>query len=123
MEYNTEMPRYVILEHDYPVLHWDLLLEFGEVLKAWRLREKPEAGKTIDAEASFDHRLMYLDYEGPVSGERGNVIRWDWGEYSSTDSDPGGWELHLQSNRWSTTSALLLKIAGIHWRFQVRANL
>ena len=27
------MPRYVILEHDHPVLHWDLMLEAGGVLQ------------------------------------------------------------------------------------------
>ena len=27
------MPRYVVLEHDFPTLHWDLMLEFGSVLQ------------------------------------------------------------------------------------------
>jgi len=37
-----------------------------------------------------NHRLLYLDYEGPVSGDRGHVTRWDWGEYrvsGETDSE------------------------------------
>jgi hypothetical protein len=35
----------------------------------------------ISAEKTFDHRLMYLDYEGPISGDRGSVVRWDAGSY------------------------------------------
>jgi hypothetical protein len=33
------------------------------------------------AEALADHRLAYLNYEGPVSGNRGRVVRWDTGEF------------------------------------------
>ncbi len=35
----------------------------------------------LDIERIANHRLLYLDYEGPVSGNRGHVARWDWGEY------------------------------------------
>ena len=38
---------------------------------------------------SFNHRLLYLDYEGPVSGNRGIVRRWDGGEYRLEDERPG----------------------------------
>lgn len=75
------MPRYVILIHDHPVLHWDLMLESNGVLRTWRLATPPEAGKAIAAEAIGDHRIAYLDYEGPVSGGRGEVRRWDHGEF------------------------------------------
>lgn len=36
---------------------------------------------TCDAEQLADHRLAYLEYEGPVSGNRGQVTRWDAGQY------------------------------------------
>ena len=75
------MPRFVILEHDHPALHWDLMLESGDVLRTWRLVAPPTAIGEVAAEASFDHRLIYLDYEGPVSGNRGTVCRWDHGVY------------------------------------------
>ena len=74
------MPRFVVLEHDHPALHWDLLLEAGDVLQGWRLSAPPAEGVRIPAERSFDHRLLYLDYEGPISGGRGRVVRWDRGE-------------------------------------------
>jgi hypothetical protein len=76
------MPRFVILEHDHPSLHWDLMLEAQDVLRTWRLREPPCAERPVPAEPSFDHRPHYLDYEGPVSGARGSVKRWDAGEFS-----------------------------------------
>jgi hypothetical protein len=75
------MLRYVILEHDWPQKHWDFMLEVGDVLQTWRLRTAPVANMDISAEKTFDHRLMYLDYEGPVSGHRGSVARWDAGLY------------------------------------------
>lgn len=78
------MPRFVVLEHDWPERHWDLLLEAGSVLQAWRLFREPTATDSIPAEPNADHRLIYLDYEGPISGDRGSVTRWDSGEYHVT---------------------------------------
>ena len=81
--------RFVILEHDHPFLHWDLLLEDGDVLKSWRLLQAPETGVSVPAEHLPDHRLMYLDYEGPVSGNRGTVTRVAGGEYLCHGTDGG----------------------------------
>src|SRR5580704_5050456 len=75
------MPRFVILEHDWPATHWDFLLEAGPVLRSWRLLSEPADGKEVIVEANTQHRLFYLDYEGPVSGERGMVRRWDAGTF------------------------------------------
>jgi hypothetical protein len=82
------MLRFAILEHDWPTLHWDLLLEADAVLRAWRLLEDPGEGRAVPAEANFDHRLMYLEYEGPITGDRGNVTRWDAGEYDWVSNEP-----------------------------------
>jgi hypothetical protein len=75
------MPRFVILEHDHPVRHWDLMLESESVLRTWRLAVPLGPGAAIAAEAVFDHRLLYLDYEGPISGDRGRVVRWERGTF------------------------------------------
>src|SRR5580693_5814528 len=76
------MPRFALLIHDSPRgLHYDLLLETGSVLKTWALPKLPEAGVEIECEALPDHRPVYLDYEGPISGGRGSVSRWDRGEF------------------------------------------
>jgi DNA polymerase Ligase (LigD) len=84
---NPNMPRFVVLEHDWPAPHWDFLLEAGPVLKAWRLLAEPRYGFDVPVETNADHRLFYLDYEGPVSGGRGTVSRWDAGtfEWHSTE--------------------------------------
>ncbi len=74
------MPRFALLAHDFPTPHWDLMLESEGALCTWQLPSIPEAGKPIPAEAIGDHRLKYLDYEGPVSGNRGSVQRVDGGE-------------------------------------------
>src|SRR5918995_6074940 len=71
----SEVPRFVVLEHDWPAVHWDLLLECGPVLRAWRLLAEPGPGRAVPAEPNFDHRPVYLDYEGPLSGDRGRVWR------------------------------------------------
>ena len=82
------MPRFVILEHDHPYLHWDLMLEVAGVLRTWRLAIPPRPGATGEATPLGDHRIAYLDYEGPVSGNRGTVRRWDRGDYSAVEDTP-----------------------------------
>jgi hypothetical protein len=92
------MPRFVVLRHDVPsgaealtggrALHWDFMLEMGDVLRAWALAEQPDpAGMSCFAEKLPDHRLLYLDYEGEVSGGRGTVSRLDAGDYASVGND------------------------------------
>jgi hypothetical protein len=93
------MPRFAILEHDYPILHWDLLLESGPVLRTWRLSAPPEPDKRIEAVPSFDHRLLYLDYEGPISGGRGQVKRWDTGTFAWEQEKPERIAVRLEGRR------------------------
>jgi len=75
--------------------HFDLMLEVGGVLRTWSVPELPAPGKLIHAEALPDHRLAYLDYEGPVSGNRGNVSRVDEGEYEVLADSAGLWHVRL----------------------------
>ncbi|MEO2035664.1 MAG: hypothetical protein ABGZ35_26595 [Planctomycetaceae bacterium] len=67
--------QFVILEHDHPFLHWDFLVEEGEGLASWRLSEFPQKGHCVPATELPIHRTDYLTWEGPVSGNRGNVQR------------------------------------------------
>ena len=71
----------MILEHNHPFLHWDLLMERDGTLASWRLLKPVVCGQWIDAETLPDHRMMYLDYEGPVSRDRGSVKRIASGTY------------------------------------------
>ncbi len=74
------MPRFVVLQHDSPRgLHWDFLLETGSLLATWALPLPPSMNHEFPAESLPDHRIDYLEYEGPVSGDRGSVVRWDAG--------------------------------------------
>lgn len=81
------MPRFSVLAHDHPAPHWDLFLEAGDALRSWRLLAPLAAGVVVPAKPTGDHRLLYLDYEGPVSGDRGSVTRVDGGTFTwETDS-------------------------------------
>jgi len=112
------MARYVILEHDHPELHWDLMLEKGEILRTWRLAAPPQAGGAVRAEPSFDHRRLYLDYEGPVSGDRGSVKAWDRGTYQAVDEAPARVVVRLNGARLHGTATLQRADAGTwEWEF------
>ncbi len=87
------MPRFVILEHDHPTLHWDLMLEDAGRLLTWRLPAAPsdpavQRGRVLVATPLADHRLAYLNYEGPVSGNRGRVIRREQGTFEWVERTP-----------------------------------
>ncbi len=99
------MPRFVILAHDWPAPHFDLMLEAGGVLKSWRLLAVPVPGMAVPAEATDDHRLEYLDYEGPVSGGRGVVRRVDGGTFAGAVGET--WELE-----WAGRGVARLEPAG-----------
>jgi hypothetical protein len=98
------MSRYVILRHETPSdaprpAHWDLLLETGEVLTAWALDALPQVGIVVEATRLADHRLAYLEYEGPISGNRGTVGRWDSGEFRVESATQAEWRLDLCGHR------------------------
>lgn len=92
------------------------MLEAGESLRTWRLPAPPELGVSCPAEETYPHRRLYLDYEGPVSGGRGSVKRWDAGTFS--------WALEgktvavvLKGQRLYGRAVLERNPAGNCWRF------
>ncbi|HEY2893290.1 MAG TPA: DNA polymerase ligase N-terminal domain-containing protein [Pirellulales bacterium] len=98
------MPRYVVLHHEMPTgprqSHWDLMLEFGTALRTWELKDELSASqRPLQAEALPDHRLEYLTYEGPVSGGRGAVTRWDAGSYEVELDAPAELRVSLAGQR------------------------
>lgn len=96
------------------------MLEAEGVLKTWALSQEPAEGVEIAAEALADHRLAYLDYEGPVSGGRGTVVRWDQGDYRLVSQRDDEWIVELSGERLSGRATLRRSPAGINpwsWRF------
>jgi hypothetical protein len=77
------MPRFVVLEHRWNGVHWDFMLEEPEssTLRTWAIDAPIVPGAVLPARALGDHRLVYLDYEGEVSGGRGVVRQVDRGTY------------------------------------------
>ncbi|HLY75310.1 MAG TPA: DNA polymerase ligase N-terminal domain-containing protein [Planctomycetota bacterium] len=77
------MPRFTISHHtgSKDGDHYDLMLEFGDGLRTWRLVNTAFQVFQI-ARQIKDHRKTYLDFEGEISGERGRVKIWDTGNYS-----------------------------------------
>lgn len=92
---------FVILLHVLPdgSRHWDLCLDQGQTLATWQLLDDPSGlasgGKTLPARRIADHRPMYLEYEGPVSGNRGHVTRIDQGSYLLLACEPNRWLIRL----------------------------
>lgn len=120
--------RFVVVRHELPSeapfsSHWDLMIERDGRLWTWRLSENCWEVDSQDAQKIADHRVEYLDFTGPLSGNRGTVHPYDRGEIhvqtwtdlqlrgvmharthtaelsltaNSTESDPNRWRLHLQ---------------------------
>jgi hypothetical protein len=110
------MPRFVILEHDWPARHWDLFLEAGPVLRSWRLLAEPLPGKVVPAEANAEHRPLFLDYEGPVSGGRGSVTRWAAGTFEWIADEPPLVIMTVVADRLS--GIMRLEKRGGEWSFR-----
>jgi hypothetical protein len=70
------------------------MLEADGVLRTWALEGEPRCGRTLEATHLADHRTAYLDYEGPVSGNRGDVRRMDYGQYELVEQSSD--EVHVQ---------------------------
>ncbi len=80
------MPRFVILLHECPPdyerpTHFDLMLEDDGALRTWAIDREPTTSEAVPATALPAHRLAYLEYEGPLSGDRGSVSQWDRGTF------------------------------------------
>src|SRR5262249_18973616 len=115
---NPVMLRFVVLIHDYPGLHWDFMLENEAILRTWRLARSPDATGMTDAEPLPDHRLAYLDYEGPVSGNRGSVRRFDRGEYALVEETPHRIEVRLNGAMLKGRAVIERRVSIELWTFQ-----
>jgi hypothetical protein len=96
---------FVLLRHKTAnEVHWDLGLEQGDTLATWRILQDPtnrarinpdESLLPIPAERIGNHRKAYLEYEGPLSGDRGHVTRIDRGHWEALKLTTDTWEFRL----------------------------
>jgi hypothetical protein len=82
------------------------MLQTGGVLTTWSLSQPPASPGPIPARALPDHRPDYLDYEGPISGGRGAVTRWDQGTYQLEHQEPGQTIVLLQGEKLTGRAVL-----------------
>jgi hypothetical protein len=89
----------------------------GDVLKTWALPRPPELGMEMECEALADHRIEYLDYEGPVSRQRGSATRWDRGVYTLERQSDTEWIVRLTGERFAGQASLRRSEgSSIQWR-------
>jgi hypothetical protein len=109
--------RFCILLHDHPFWHWDFLLENGDHALCWRLLRQPCGEEPIAAEPLPPHRLFYLDYEGPVSNQRGTVKRIASGTFQIVERAPG-FVIRLEGLAWAQIASLEeIDTNRLFWRF------
>jgi hypothetical protein len=75
----------------------------------------------VDAEKSFDHRPLYLDYEGAVSGGRGRITRWDGGTFEWETREPDRVMVRLAGVRLRGVFRLE-RVDGGAWRGEFTAR-
>ena len=84
----TPRLRYVVLHHrGFGPPHFDLMFERSDrdTLLTFRIPCWPIAATAVVVPLG-DHRRAYLDYQGPVSGNRGEVRRAAAGTYARLDA-------------------------------------
>jgi len=114
------MTRFVILHHtQHNGEHWDLMLEHEGALLTWQLLSEPRSCDSlpIAAQRIGNHRLAYLDFEGPVSGNRGVVRRVEAGDVNIAELTDHACRFMLSGKQ--ITGAFRLTASGDHWWFEV----
>ena len=83
---------YVVQKHSARQLHYDLRLQFGNVLKSWAISKGPSLNPKVRRLAVYveEHPIEYARFEGIIpKGEYGggSVLVWDVGSWVPMD-DP-----------------------------------
>lgn len=133
------MPRFVVLYHEVAAgaataaapsrgSHWDLMLEPPSLpadhtpetraLWTWAISERPDLAGALPAERLPYHRLQYLEYEGPISGGRGQVSRWDTGDYQLLQFGPDRCVVQLTGQRLRGRFTLRTEPGPAGWLFE-----
>jgi len=112
MTHSRPKKRFTLLKHETEDdVHVDFLLENEqETLWTWRINDveffsQPAENRSISAVRIFDHRKLYLDFEGELSGSRGRVMQIDTGTWQFVRQNKNRLVIetdsHLFSGTWS----------------------
>ncbi len=116
--------RFVVLQHKFSGAdapaggseasrdHWDLLIESETLFATWSISAWPEPEIKVVARRLPDHRSLYWDYEGKISGNRGTVRRWDRGTCDIDVASSSHWKGVIQGQILRGTVELTLAEAG-----------
>lgn len=99
---DTEFRRFVVLQHtDGDGVHFDLMIDQGQALATWKFNRPPESADEHPLAGSRigDHRRVYLNYEGPISGNRGSVARYDEGDVELRGARDDVWRAAFRGRR------------------------
>lgn len=122
------MARYAISFHKLPPGndrqdHWDLFLETQhKSLWTWSFSDEWGTAARFLGIRLSDHRPMYLDYDGPISGGRGTVQRIATGEYEIKRLGDDGLprEITLSMNTDQVVVSLQPIDESNTWQFELR---
>lgn len=103
--------RYVVLFHDWGKVpgaappgrgdHFDWMFEADTGLRTWATDERlslDEAATAAAIELPL-HRAAYLEYEGPISGNRGSVRRMERGTFRVLLESADRFEIEVEGDR------------------------
>lgn len=113
-------PRFVVQEHTTPEgVHWDFMIERGDVLATFRLEQPPQAvlDHAVRAVQIVGHPLRFLTYEGPVQKGTGQVNLVDRGTCHGSDEKEGLITLDLRGDILQGHFTLT-RIDGPHWELR-----
>lgn len=102
----TTWSPFVVLEHEWNGVHWDLMLDRGDDLSTWSIGEPLVPDRVLAARQLPPHRRIYLDYQGEVSGGRGVVQRWDQGVYRVIEWSDDRVEIEIKGTHLEGTLVL-----------------
>lgn len=102
MHTDPKSVEFVVLRHeDREGIHYDLMIDTGEALATWKCPRPPESAReaNLDCRRIGDHRRAYLDYEGPVSRDRGEVRQHDRGRCTILEQSTARWRVIFQGEK------------------------
>lgn len=106
------MPRFAVQLHDATTLHFDLRLQFGDVLRSWAVPKGPSLDPLVRrlAVPVDDHSLQAGEFEGVHEGASrgtGAVIIWDEGTVDIVRDEPAQLSFILRGRKLQGRFALI----------------